>query len=169
MCTMLRLDLETIGKDLLAAFKWIRAHMSLVQTKTMNMVLTANPITVITKLIPEEIILKKLKKKNPKLIKNPPISDSSRKGPSWTVNTNRHRQQLPPWVSEENLKWATHAGTKDACFSRWVWRWKVNQIMTVWEGENWDCCIVPVTQGKQTLEGMVGELVRVRVRKGWKI
>lgn len=57
--TKLRLDLEAMRKDLLEAFKWILAQMSLVQTKTMNIVLTAKPITVITKLIPVEIIVKK--------------------------------------------------------------------------------------------------------------
>jgi hypothetical protein len=56
--TKLRLDLEAMRKDLLEAFKWIRAQMSLVQTKTMNIVLTAKPIIVITKLIPDEIIVK---------------------------------------------------------------------------------------------------------------
>ncbi|KAK7356950.1 hypothetical protein VNO80_16231 [Phaseolus coccineus] len=28
--------------------------------------------------------------------------------------------------------------------------------MVVRDGENWDCCIVPVRQRKQTLEGIVG-------------
>lgn len=45
----------------------------------------------------------------------------------------------------------------------------MNQKMVVWEGENWDCCIVPVTERKQTLEGIVGELMRVRVRKRKRI
>ena len=95
-------------------------------------------------------------KKIPKLMQfqipeeNPPIE-------KWTpMNTNRHRQQHPQWVSEENLKWVWGSGTKDACFSWWVWGWRVNQRMVVWKGENWDCCIVPVTQRMETLEGMVG-------------
>jgi len=54
--TTLRSDLEAVGKFLLEARNWILAHISLVQTNTMNIVLTANPITVITRLIPAEII-----------------------------------------------------------------------------------------------------------------
>lgn len=54
--TMLRSDLEVIWKERREAFNWIRAQMSLVQTNTINIVLTANPITVITKFIPEDII-----------------------------------------------------------------------------------------------------------------
>lgn len=57
MLTRLRLDLDAIAKDLLDAFNWIRAQISLVHTKTMNVMLTANPITVITKFIPEDIML----------------------------------------------------------------------------------------------------------------
>lgn len=55
--TIRRSDLEAMGKDRLVAFSWIRAHTSLVHTKKMNMVLTANPITVITRLIPDDIIV----------------------------------------------------------------------------------------------------------------
>lgn len=54
---MLRSDLEAVGKDLREAERWIRAQIRRVQTKTMNMVLTAKPITVITRLIPDDIIL----------------------------------------------------------------------------------------------------------------
>lgn len=57
MLTPLRSDLEAIGKERLEALRWIRAQTSLVQTNTMNKVLTVNPITVITKFIPEDIIL----------------------------------------------------------------------------------------------------------------
>lgn len=53
---MLRSDLVAVGNDLLDAFSWILAQTSLVQTKTINMVLTEKPMTVITKLIPEEIM-----------------------------------------------------------------------------------------------------------------
>ena len=58
MLTKLRLDLEAIGKARLEAFSWIRAQRRRVQTKTINIVLTANPITVITKFIPEAIIFR---------------------------------------------------------------------------------------------------------------
>lgn len=57
MLTILRSDLEATGNDLREAFNWIRAQTRRVQTKTMNIVLTANPITVITKLTPPDIIL----------------------------------------------------------------------------------------------------------------
>lgn len=56
MLTTLRSDLEAVGNDRLEALNWILAQMSLVQTKTINIVLTANPIIVITKLIPEAIM-----------------------------------------------------------------------------------------------------------------
>lgn len=56
MLTTLGSDLDALDKDLLDAFKWILAQISLVQTNTMNSVLTANPITVITRFIPEDII-----------------------------------------------------------------------------------------------------------------
>ena len=59
MLTMLRSDLEAIRKDRLDAFNWIRAQIRRVQTKTINIVLTENPITVITKFIPEAIILRR--------------------------------------------------------------------------------------------------------------
>lgn len=60
---MLRSDLAAVGNDLRDAFSWTLAQTSLVQTKTINMVLTAKPMTVITKLIPEEIITSKKKYK----------------------------------------------------------------------------------------------------------
>lgn len=59
MLTPLRSDLEAIGKERLEALRWILAQTSLVQTNTMNKVLTVNPITVITKFTPEDIILQK--------------------------------------------------------------------------------------------------------------
>lgn len=62
---MLRSDLAAVGNDLRDAFSWILAQTSLVQTKTINIVLTAKPMTVITKLIPEEIITSKKKIKTP--------------------------------------------------------------------------------------------------------
>ena len=55
--TPLRSDLEATRKERLEALRWIRAQTSLVQTNTMNKVLTVNPITVITKFTPEDIIL----------------------------------------------------------------------------------------------------------------
>lgn len=56
---MLRSDLEAIRKDRLDALNWIRAQIRRVQTKTINIVLTENPITVITKFIPEAIIFRR--------------------------------------------------------------------------------------------------------------
>lgn len=53
---MLISDLDALAKDRLDAFKWILAQISLVQTNTINRVLTVNPITVITKFMPEDII-----------------------------------------------------------------------------------------------------------------
>lgn len=49
-------DLEALVNARLDAVKYILAQMSLVHTNTINKELTANPITVITKLIPEDII-----------------------------------------------------------------------------------------------------------------
>lgn len=53
---MLKLDLLALRKALLEACNWILAQISLVQTNTINIVLTANPITVITKFTPPDII-----------------------------------------------------------------------------------------------------------------
>lgn len=56
MLTMLKSDPEALAKDLLEAFSWILAQINLVHTNTINKVLTVNPITVITKFMPEDII-----------------------------------------------------------------------------------------------------------------
>lgn len=58
--TMPRSDLAAAaaaGRAILEFLRWILAQMRRVQTNTMNMVLTANPITVITKLSPGEIMI----------------------------------------------------------------------------------------------------------------
>lgn len=61
---MLRSDLEAMATDRrLLECNRILAQISLVQTKTMNIELTTNPITVITKFIPEDTIFKILKRK----------------------------------------------------------------------------------------------------------
>lgn len=54
--TMLRSDLYALARDRRDTLKCIRAQMSLVHTNTMNIILKPNPITVITKFIPEDII-----------------------------------------------------------------------------------------------------------------
>ncbi|KAG6477626.1 hypothetical protein ZIOFF_066894 [Zingiber officinale] len=56
--TMPRSDLEaSVGSDIREFLRWILAQMSRVHTKTMNMVLTANPITVMTRLSPGQIMI----------------------------------------------------------------------------------------------------------------
>lgn len=122
MFTMLRLDLDAIGKDLLAVFMWIRAHMSLVQTKTMNMVLTANPITVITKLIPEEIILQK-------------------KFPNWC--NFRFQKKIPQLKSEPQWTLTDTANNTLSGFQRRIWSGfeavapKMHAFLGGYEGGGW--------------------------------
>lgn len=53
---MLRSDREARGKERRVLLRWILAQMRRVQTNTMNIVLTANPMTVITRFIPDDII-----------------------------------------------------------------------------------------------------------------
>lgn len=54
---MPRSDLAvSAGSDILEFLRWILPQISRVHIKTMNMVLTANPITVMTRLSPGEII-----------------------------------------------------------------------------------------------------------------
>lgn len=169
--TKLRLDLEAMRKDLLEAFKWIRAQMSLVQTKTMNMVLTANPITVITKLTPDEIIVQKIPKILSQLInaRTPhkiQIPEEKHGFPNLTLtnSTKNTLHWIHKWVTRmsEKPNWVWHAGTKEPCFFLLGGGVKsVNQRVLVWESENWDCCIVSVIERMETLElegmMMVGE------------
>lgn len=53
---MLRSDLEVYAEDLLLVKYWILAQINLVHTNTMNIMLTVNPITVITKFTAEDVI-----------------------------------------------------------------------------------------------------------------
>lgn len=143
--TMLRLvDLEAIGKGLLEAFMWIRAQMSLVQTKTMNMMLTANPITVITKLIPEEIIVQKDSNfgLNWSIDAHTPLNWTLENCTKSTLHWLQKWEKMRIWSGVEKVVRKIHA----FCFG---W-WRVKQRVKGW---------------KETLEGIV--MVRGG-RSGWE-
>lgn len=152
--TTLRLDLEAIGNDLLEAFKWIRAQISLVQTKTMNMVLTAKPITVITKLIPEEIIAQKKKSKS-----NPQFSELTNSPHQFSEMG--HRKGMWNWSGFGIVATKNHAFLLLGLDGKWIRMWVCQEC------ENWKCCIVTVTERMETLkiEGMIMMMMMVAVAR----